>query len=165
MALLETFVALVATSLLTGVLLRAYLRYRRRTVSGREWQSFKAQMPAWLGATERVIQLVFFLAIFAGWSVLFLRLHMLLHHARESGPAFGMIFFPGLFGAIAPAMLLGNVVSWLVPPMRRANLAAMEGLGTASFGAAQGGLLKMAAFIEPVCLAVTLLGVWEPWAR
>ena len=163
MGILAATVAAAATSMITGLLLRAYLRYRRRTKSGREWQTFKAQMPAWLALTERAIQVVFWLALMAAWSAGFLHWHMVLNGGGRGNSSQGIIIFSGLFGTMAPSMILMNLVSWLVPPMRRANFAAMEGLGTANFAAANAGLLKFAAIMTPPCLAAAIVAVFQPW--
>jgi hypothetical protein len=83
---------------------------------------------------------------------------------RQAGPAVGLIVFSCLIGTLVPAMLISNLISWTISPLRQANLAAMEGLATASLKSAQIGLLKFGIIMGTICAGVATLGVYEPWA-
>jgi hypothetical protein len=148
------------------ILLR-YLRYRRRTVAGQEWQEYKARLPGWVKQTEMVFQVFFWLTI----TFLFIVGSLAAHNAvrtngdRPGGLSFGLILFSSLFAALVPAFILANGVSWLIPPMRKANLLAFEGLQTASYRTATMGLAKFGSILLPICGAVSLFAIFEPWAR
>ena len=73
--------------------------------------------------------------------------------------------FASLYAALAPAFMLANLVSWLIPPVRRANQLAFEGLQTASYRGAMIGLLKFGGVLLPICTVVSAFAVFEPWAH
>jgi hypothetical protein len=58
---------------------------------------------------------------------------------------------------------IANTISWLIPPVRKANELAMTGLPAASYAQLNRGLLLLLAWLAPLCLAATLLGVIDPW--
>jgi hypothetical protein len=144
-----------------------YLQYRRRTVAGREWQEYKARLPGWVKQVEMLVQAVLWLLIALLLVSALLGIHSTLRpdtHGTK-GLWFGLILFPSLFAAIVPAMLLANFISWLIPPLKAANLAAFDGFQATSFQSANVGLLKLGAILSPICVVIGLLGAYEPWMR
>ena len=66
--------------------------------------------------------------------------------------------------ALPLSMLAANCVSWILPPVRAANLRAMDGLNV-SFGDLNRGLILFACVSVPVGVADLVVAVFEPWAR
>jgi hypothetical protein len=61
------------------------------------------------------------------------------------------------------AMITANLVSWVVPPLRRANLEAMSGLPV-SLRKFNRGLLLFGAVTIPLGLMDLAIAALEPWA-
>ena len=60
-------------------------------------------------------------------------------------------------------MLTGNVLVWLIPKARRKlNAEAQPHPGT-TFREAQSQLLKVAIFLVPLSVSITMLGAMLPW--
>jgi hypothetical protein len=135
-----------------------YLAWRRRSPSGREWQDYKAKLPAWV----KQIELAMWASIWLALIFLWLRSARLWHAQPLNDTRFGVYLFAGLFGLLPPAMLLANLISYAVPPLRRANLQSFEGFQTTSFAAANRGLLKVGAFFTLPALAVAAGAVFWP---
>jgi hypothetical protein len=167
MGFLITNALLVMTWLVASAILVQYLRYRRRTTGGRQWQEFKARLPGWVKQIEMLIQVSFFLALTFLFVVALLWLHAAIHPNTDkpTSMAFGLLLFSSLFSALAPSMILANIFSWSIPPMRRANLTAFAGPETASFKGANMGLIKFGAVLVPICFAVAAFAVYDPWVR
>jgi len=146
---------------LTGVIVRwlmgRYLAWRRRSQNGREWQDYKGKLAGWVKTVEMLTALAFYIALFFLW----LGSIPLWHHG-PGGTRVGIFIFAGLFGFVAPALMLANAVSYAIPPMRRANFAAFEGLETPSFASANLGLLKFGAFVTLPALLVAAGTVFWP---
>jgi uncharacterized membrane protein YidH (DUF202 family) len=71
----------------------------------------------------------------------------------------------GVFLVAIPVGALGaNAISWVVPPLRRANQAAMSG-SQVSFTSANRGLLLFAAASIPAGLLMLAVAALEPWAH
>src|SRR5262249_25039771 len=69
----------------------------------------------------------------------------------------------GIGMIVVPLVLLGvNGVSWLLPPLRRANLRAFEETGM-SYAVANAGLVRALAVTTPLGLLIIGIGVVEPW--
>jgi hypothetical protein len=100
--------------------------------------------------------------------VILLKLHQ---HWHPQGPlmpgilAVVLIVFSSAAAMIAPALLVSNIVSWLTPSLRAANLAAMEGLAAISYRRANIGLAQYGVAIFIACAAQGMLGALEPWAQ
>jgi hypothetical protein len=70
----------------------------------------------------------------------------------------------GIGGIILPlALLCANAVSWLVPPLRNANLRAFQGKGV-SFKSMNIGLIKFALVSLPAGLLALLVAAIQPWS-
>jgi len=156
MQVLTAIATLVALWLAARLLLLPYRRYRRRTVSGRQWQEYKSRLPQWVKLAEFVLKVALWLPIAGIVLISLVAIHNAAYPAASAaaGWRFGTMLFASLFAALAPGMILANCVSWMVPPMRRANLHAMEGFETSSFSSANAGLLKFGAIIVPLSLAL-----------
>jgi hypothetical protein len=162
-----TFVTALATWLIVRLVLKHYLQYRRKTQSGQEWQQYKAKLPAWVKQTEMVFWIILWLPLMLAFVVLLDMAYSAVHPAliRQDSIASGLILVSSAFTALVPAMMLGNVISWLLPPIRKANLAAMGEFATVSYRSATTGLVKFGSVLVPVSLAVAVLAVLAPWAN
>lgn len=155
----------VLIAVFAGLLWKAYFNFmrwfRQRSPEARERTLFKQRMPGWLKQIEMLLWVTFWLGLFFVLFYGLLGLNQLVHPAaRKPSEIAGYIFlFSSLFAALAPAMLTANLVSWLVPAMRRANEQAMTGLPAASFQEANLGLIKVGGILVPLCLATAILGV------
>lgn len=139
--------------------------FRQRSPEARERAVYKERMPGWLRQTELMLWIAFFLGIFFALLSGLFALNDLVHPSagKPKDIVSGIFVFSSMFGALAPAMLAANLVSWLVPAMRRANEKAMTGLPPASFRQANLGLTRFAGIVVPLCLAAAMAGVFYPW--
>ncbi len=142
-----------------------FRRYRRTTVDFHEWKTFKQRLPRWVAIFEQAVRtalwIFFSIMLFLGLLIL----QIAVHRARREPDtlAFGLLLISSFLFMLVPSFLLANSVSWIVKPVLRANLVAMEGLRTVSLSAANTGLLKMGAVLMPIYAAVAALAVYEPW--
>jgi len=143
-----------------------FRRLRRNTVGKAERDQFRSRLPPWVTGLELLNVVVILAGLsLAAFSVLF-RLHATFH---GSTPATGLtIMLIGVacaIGLMPPAMILANLLSWVIPPLRMANELANAGLPTTSFTGANKGLLVASAILAPLCILQAALGVVEPWAH
>jgi len=154
LGLIITFVTISVSALLRWI--------RTKSPAARERARFKSALPLWVKYIEMMVWVAFWVAIF--FVIFFGSLSM--HHSlrpittKPGSPAIGLICFASLFAGMVPAMLSANLLSWLILPLRRANLLAMEGLPAASFAEMNRGLIKFGLVLEPLCLAALVLGIW-----
>ncbi len=67
------------------------------------------------------------------------------------------------FAALPLAMLVGNLVVWLIPSARHAlNSETIAHPGT-SFRASQAALIRLALYMSPFSIAVSLVAAALPW--
>lgn len=157
----------LATWFIVRLILTRYLRYRRKTQSGQDWQRYKAKLPVWVKQIEMLLWLVLWLPLMLASIILLERAYSALHSAQSlpNGVTVGLIVVSSALTTLVPALLLANVVSWLLPPIRIANLAAMQEFATVSYGSATTGLVKVGSVVIPASLAVAVLAVLAPWAK
>jgi hypothetical protein len=157
----------LATWLIVRLALLRYLRYRRTTQSGQEWQQYKARLPGWVKQTEMLLWVILWLPLTLGFIIVLKAGYLAAHHMQiqPDGLATGLIVMSSAFTALIPALILGNVISWVLPPIRKANLAAMEDFATVSYRSATTGLVKFGSIVIPMSLAVAVLAVLAPWAN
>jgi hypothetical protein len=141
-------------------------RLRRGTQGFAERAIFKGRLAPWVSQLESYV----FMALYLGLSLAafsgVMAAHRAVRHTDAATPFAMVLIVVGCFvGALAPAFLLANSFSWLVPNLRQANEAAMQGLPTTSFRRSNQGLLGFAAVVVPVCVAQCVLGTFEPWVR
>ena len=145
--------------------LAVFKRLRRRTADYAEVQTYKAHLPAWVSLTESTFWLVLLLGLGAVVFRAFLAVHAITrpgHQVEGADAAFavaGMVLF-----VLPMAMLCANGISWLIPPMRSANLQAMAGLNQ-SFAKANRGLVLAGAVMWPIGLIDLAIAALEPWTR
>ena len=162
----QTLVLLGVMALWLGAL-AGFRRYRRTTPGYGDRITYKSRLPKSVGLAERIIALP---VLVVGMLVLIILLMNLHHHWHPQGPdhpgtlGAGLIGFSSIAAMMAPALFISNVVSWLTPSLRRANLAAMAGLSTISYHRANTGLTLFGGLIFLICAAQGLLGALEPWA-
>ena len=67
--------------------------------------------------------------------------------------------FPLFFIPLPLGLPLANVTLWIVPPIRRIELQAAEGVPGASFREANIGLIKLAIALVPAGGALIAIGI------
>jgi hypothetical protein len=142
-----------------------FMRIRRRTADFAEVQTYKGRLPAWLPPAEAIIMCVALVVIMVAVYRIFYGVHASLRPGRDIRGVDAVYATVGVgLIAIPAAALLANLVSWLAPPMRAANLRAMAGLDQ-SFAKTNRGLLLAGAVMLPIGLVDLAIAVIEPWAR
>ncbi len=163
--LAERIVAVVTPAAWLAAMLLVQ-RYRRSTQGFAERAVFRSRLPASAQGVEYYVFMALFVALFLGLFKGAFALHQAIRHGLRPGDlAMVLIILSSCIGALVPAMLVANMVSWLVPSLRRANQAASAGLPTTTFRRANLGLAAIGAVILPLCAAQALLAAFEPWAR
>ena len=149
--------------LLVGAVI--FIRVRRRMQDFTEGRTFKVRLPLWVAIVERfnwyALTLVFGAAAFRAFSVA----HEVARprHRIEGADAVYAVTGVALI-ALPIAMICANGISWIVPPLRRANRNAMSGLEV-SFAKLTRGLLLFGAVSIPLGLIDLAISATEPWAR
>jgi hypothetical protein len=145
----------------------AFRRARRGTQGYAERNALRSRLPAWVATAESVVLVLLWVTSSLGVLFVFVQLHVALHprvRAKDVGQLAMILIVTGSFVAtLVPSMLVANLVSWLVPPLRTANESAMVGLPTTTFANASRGVAVLGAFVVPLALAQGLLGAVEPW--
>ena len=143
--------------------LETFKRFRRRTRNFTEVRKFKGELPYWTKTVESFNWLVLSLLFGAIVFRLFAMAHAALHPERRIEGAAAIYGVIGTFLIVVPLALLGaNFISWIVPPLRRANINAMTGLDI-SFNASNRGLLQFGAVSIPLGALLLIFATMEPW--
>lgn len=149
--------------LLLGLMI--FMRIPRKTRDFAENRTFKGRLPAWVAVIERVnwygLTLLFGAAAFRAFEVV----HEAARpgHRIEGADAVYSIAGVALI-ALPIAMICANAISWIVPPLRKANTDAMDGLHV-SFAKFNQGLLLVGAVSIPLGLIDLAIAATEPWTR
>lgn len=146
------------------VALQVFKRIRRRMPSFEVARTFKERLPGWVLTFEKTT--LYFLAVLIALSLFsaIAYLHPLPQPGRNSGGATVVFAALGAILVSSPiAALIANGISWLLAPVRRANLQAMSGLPM-SFGGINRELLQYGAVSASVGIVAFILAVLEPWA-
>jgi hypothetical protein len=140
--------------------------YRRKTAGYANHQVFKAALPSWVRQLEfyclAIALAAYVLLGIAGVDYLYQGLHP---HNRIAGLAAVLTILAVFIPALVLAMLTSNLVSWMIPPARTANLKAMSSVGSISFTSLNRGLLTFGLILAPICVIQALVGLFEPWTR
>ncbi len=152
---------------LLGVLLAALTRFRRLrrpTVDYQQSAVVQARLPKWVKLFESSMICAFVVASMIGATLLVCRFSPgLLREPNGVTGASAIYFFVGTTSIAIPlSFLCANVVGWLIPPVREANLAAMDGTSV-SYWSANRGLLLYSAVSMPLGLLLTFIAVLSPW--
>ncbi len=142
-----------------------FRRLRRRTGDYADVRAYKARLPTWVSLTERVLWWAFLIGLGTAFFRMFLAIHASTRPGCEVEGADAVFAVVGVgLLALPMAMLCANGISWLVPPMRLANLQAMGGLNQ-SFAKFNRGLLLAGAVMWPIGLTDLAIAAIEPWMR
>lgn len=147
---------------LLGLLLLGFLlfrRIRRGTKDFHESREARQHLAPWARAAEQVL-LVALLAVFT--TMVFLAFPTF-HAGRVEGATAVFLVMGAVLIAFPLGALAANAISWLTPPLRRANLASMSGTQV-SFASANRGLLISGAVMAPVGAILVTVAALEPWA-
>jgi hypothetical protein len=139
--------------------------FRQRSPRAVAWTEFKTSLPGWVKLFELCTQAAFWVAIFFALFRGFFALHHAWHPAEvyPGDTAEGLILFSCLSGALVPSMMLANIISWIVPAVRNANLRTLEMTTSESLGGIMKGLAKLGIPLTLTCLIFAAVGAWEPW--
>ncbi len=140
--------------------------FRSRTSSYANHQAFKSELAPWVKQLEfyslAIALTAYVLLGCAGIAYLYRALHP---QAQLSGLAAVLTMLAVAIPAVVLAMLTTNIISWMIPPARAANLQAMSGAGDISFASLNRGLLIFGLVVTPICVIQGLIGLFEPWSR
>lgn len=140
--------------------------YRRKTVGYANHQAFKASLPQWVKQLEFYVFAIALTGyVLSGVIGVFGLYHALHPRAPAAGLAVVLLTFAVMVPAVVLAMLTSNLVSWMIPAARAANLRAMAGIDNISFGSLNRGLLIFGLILAPICAIQALIGLLEPWTR
>lgn len=84
---------------------------------------------------------------------------------RPGGAATVMMAVAATGGALIPARLIVLLLAAVLPDLRKAHRAAMEGLPTQSLARSGVRLLAIGLITVPLGMAQGVFGALEPWAR
>jgi hypothetical protein len=147
------------------------MRERTRTVIAglARRQTGRNRLPHWAVLVHLAVFIPSLTGIFLCWEfgfeLLYGRLHPSVPFFHPRFPSGGIMAIPGLPVSILAGLIASNVVGWLIRPVRRAQESAFRGVKGSSFRETTGGLVKVAAVVVPICVAIALAGAWEPWGR
>jgi hypothetical protein len=155
---LEGFFVALEFVLIWWVTTRFLAWNRARSSAARQRLLFKLRLPDWIKWLEFVL-----LGPIFGLSTigsLFISFHLYeLLHAHRAGPwAQVLILVPGCFLALMFSLFAINFIEWVIPPLRRADEKAMEGLPAASFHQSNKDFLHVVEWASPACLALWIIG-------
>lgn len=126
------------------------------------------RLPVWVRYLMPVMMMSSVLALTAVSMMLLWSLHRALHpeiSLRTLSDSAGILMFlPSFLGAMAPGMMLLNLLLHHIPPMRRIFENNSQNAPGAAYRAAMGQLRKMAIILVPPSLILALIGAIEPWA-
>jgi len=143
--------------------------FRRSDVTAR--RIAKSRLPGWVSVVELI-----FLGVSEGVLIVLLfslerHVHQSLHQGRDmlaSAPpiySFGFVFWliqilAPLILALPMGMLLANLISWLIPPMRKIEDGIMaEGVSGYTWHDLNYGLIKFCLLALPVCTILTAISL------
>ncbi|MCI3133787.1 hypothetical protein [Phenylobacterium aquaticum] len=137
-----------------------FRRLRSRTDDFRQTRDVKQRISSSVAIFEKVA--LYALALLVGG--LLFRTFAIFHKGQVTGATAVYVVLGCSLVAIPVAALGANGISWVVPPLRRANQAAMSG-SQVSFASANRGLLLVATASVPIGLIAIIVAGLEPWAR
>jgi len=166
---LGSLIAIPLTIILVPLILRRMPYFRRPDVVAR--RVAKAQLPGWvslvemifLGAFEGVLIILFFL--------IEAHVHQALHQGKNlfgSAPqasSFSFVFWliqicVPLMMALPLGMLMANLMSWLIPPIRNIENEIMaKGVPGYTWHDANYGLIKFSLVTCPICLILAAISL------
>jgi hypothetical protein len=157
------------TALLVPLIMGKIPYFKRPSVIAR--RVVKKQLPGWVSFAELFFFVVSMAVLFPLLFLIENHAHQFFHHGRNIivsiQPSFSadMIFF--LIQALAPlimalplCMLLANLISWLIPPIRKIEYKVMaEGVPGYNWHDLNFGLIKASVIISPVCIILDVISL------
>lgn len=107
-------------------------------------------------------------AIWVGSYKILNTLHSTVHPGQNfqiTGKGIGAVLaaVTPFFGALPVAMIIGNFLVWLIPPVRKVLDEEAKPFPSTSFINSQKQLLKLAYVLVPVSIALAIVGALMPW--
>ena len=169
MGSLGSILSIPLTIILVPWVLRRTPYFRRPDVLAR--RAAKAKLPGWVS----ILEFLFFGVSEAALAILFLMAEMLAHRELHQGrnipssaPAVSSTDFVfWVVQIVAPlvmvlplGMLLADLISWLIPPIRNAeNRIMAEGTSGYTWHDLNYGLIKFTLITSPICVILTAISL------
>jgi hypothetical protein len=155
------------TSILTaGIVYVIVQHHRRQTAQGRAWQECRRRLPSWVRRTEILLVFLFALVVGPIMQVILDVMYLIANGGKHaSGVALGLVMAASVLGGLILALLIGNWLAWLIPPIRRANHAVFAEVPATSYTGAFVGLYRLSAIVLAACIVLGALAVLHPWVR
>jgi hypothetical protein len=130
-------------------------------------QTARDALPRWV----KIATLLTNIPSFLGTTFVLFAAILSAHAAVHASPTVGSVRGPAMGATLVSAFLLGiplglmlaNVVTWLIPPLRRAHERGFADAPGASFSDAMRQLRQFALAVAPIALAAATLAIWDPW--
>jgi hypothetical protein len=148
---------------LIGLLLLGFLLFRRMRLGTRDFnesREARRRLTPWARTAERVLLYVLLAATTVSVFLAFSKIHA----GRFDGATAVFAWMGAVFIAFPLSALGANAVSWLTPPIRRANLESMAETQV-SFATANRGLLLSGVVMIPIGMVLLTIAALQPWAR
>ena len=169
---MENLVSLITiplTIILVPLVLRRMPYFRRPDVVAR--RAAKAQLPGWVSLTEFIFVVVAQGVLISLFFIIEIHAHRAFHkgsnilHFAPSVTSVDFIFW--MIQLLAPVimalplgMLLANLASWLIPPIRNIeNRIMAQGVPGYTWRDANYGLIKVSLMALPVCLILAAISL------
>jgi uncharacterized BrkB/YihY/UPF0761 family membrane protein len=148
-----------------GVLFAAILlfrRVRRKALDYHQSRTARSRLPSRVRLIEKTFLYSFVIVIGLLIGFTFQKLENA--GQKIAGATAIYVFFGSMIIAFPIGALLANLLSWLLPPLRKANEAAMSGTQV-SFVSVNRGLVKFSIISIPVGLVALIVAGVAPWAK
>jgi len=153
---------------LLSVAMKALARLHRRAFNYHEFQMYRGRVPSWVVKVEQGVMYGVIIAVVVFASVNYPKIGGLPHASGGKQEDLHAAVFYVLTGAAFIAIPMGtlsaHLVSWILPPVRHAKVAARAGCQLSLASTIRGNLLVWAICI-PAGLALITLAIAAPWAR
>jgi hypothetical protein len=140
--------------------LKKHLEKHRQGFAAR--QAARNRLPKWAVYAQLAIQISSLAGFMLAWVIGFSDLYGRFHPA-DPHPANSVGLMLILFGAIAftipTSLIWTNAILWTIPPLRRVNEKAGEGVPGMSFRGATMGLVKISYVLVPLAVILTAIGI------
>ena len=169
---LGSFITTVLTAILVPWVVRRLPYFKRPDVAAR--RAVRAKLPAWASLAELVFVVVSEIVLIVWFFQIERYVHQVFHpESQFIGPlqaTFSLVSLFRVIEIIAPltaalplGLILANVISWSIPPIRHAeNKIMAEGVAGYNWTDANMGLVRLAAIVVPVSViaAFISLTIW-----
>jgi hypothetical protein len=166
---LSSLIAMTLTAILVPLVARRIPYFKRPAVVAR--RAAKAQLPGWVSIAELIFLLVSEAVLIIPFYLIERYAHQALHPGRNflapMQPSFSADLIFWLIQALAPlimtlplGMLLANLISWSIPPIRNVeNIIIEEGVPGYNWHDLNFGLIRYSLIASPICVILTVISL------